>query len=255
MDTPQHLDALRHDGKLLADAATRAELDAPVPSCPGWAVRDLVHHIGDVHRWAASHVAERRTERIRDVSEVAGPLPSDERLLDWYGEGLTRLVETLETADPDLECYAFLPASSPVAFWARRQAHETGIHRADAESATGAITPFEMGVAVDGVDELLYGFIGRGGVEPPSDEELRSLRLEASDADREWLVLLGSEGVWTAKRTAAADCTVHGTASDLHLLLWNRPPRDRPHVDGDRAVLASWRDTIKITWGAARPEP
>ena len=39
-----------------------------------------------------------------------------------------------------MRCFAFLPAPSPLAFWARRQAHETGIHRADVESAGFACT-------------------------------------------------------------------------------------------------------------------
>ena len=28
-----------------------AELGAAVPSCPGWSVRDLVVHLGNLHRW------------------------------------------------------------------------------------------------------------------------------------------------------------------------------------------------------------
>ena len=52
----------------------------------------------------------------------------------------------------------FLPAPSPLAMWARRQAHETSIHRCYAESATGATTGFDPTFAADGIDELLYGF-------------------------------------------------------------------------------------------------
>lgn len=34
-----------------------------------------------------------------------------------------------------VDCWTFLDAPSPLAFWARRQAHETAIHRADAQLA------------------------------------------------------------------------------------------------------------------------
>ena len=58
-------------------------------------MRDLVRHMGDVHRWAGAHVAERRAEPIRKAVEVAGPLPDDDGLLEWYGQGLDRLVPRL----------------------------------------------------------------------------------------------------------------------------------------------------------------
>src|SRR2546425_8335746 len=126
----EHVAALRREGELLGATAARTDLDTPIPTCPGWRMRDLIGHIGDVHRWAAAHVAERRADPIRTVREVAGPLPEDAGLIDWFYEGHKLLVRTLETADPDVVCWSFLPAPSPVAFWARRQAHETRIRRA-----------------------------------------------------------------------------------------------------------------------------
>src|SRR6204780_1534249 len=67
-------------------------------------------------------------------------------------------------------CCGFLDAPSPLAFWARRQAHEPAIHRADAESAAGDVTPFPAVFAADGIDELLVCFASRGGVPGPQDQ-------------------------------------------------------------------------------------
>jgi len=50
METTEHLNRLREEGPRLAAAAGRAGLDAPVPTCPGWLVRDLLSHAGGVHR-------------------------------------------------------------------------------------------------------------------------------------------------------------------------------------------------------------
>ncbi|TMA53643.1 MAG: hypothetical protein E6J75_15105, partial [Deltaproteobacteria bacterium] len=108
MEVAQHVAELRRQGELLAQAAARAGLDASIPTCPDWRMRDLLQHMGDVHRWAAAHITQRRALGIRDVAGVAGPLPDDPGLLDWYREGHAALVRTLESAAPDLECWTFL---------------------------------------------------------------------------------------------------------------------------------------------------
>lgn len=253
MDTVEHLLALRSEGERLADAAASAGLDAAVPTCPDWRVGDLLRHMGDVHRWAAAHVAQRRREPIRDakgVAEVAGPLPDDDHLLDWFREGHADLVRTLETADPDVECWTFLPAPSARAFWARRQAHETTIHRADAESPSGSFTPASTAFAVDGIDELLLGFLGRG---PAPSGDLRTISVRPVDDDSRWLARVGADAADASRvDDGAADCRVEGSASDLYLLLWNRLDPSRVRVEGDVEPLRRWRESVHITWGRPR---
>src|SRR5262245_14048839 len=135
-DVPGYVGALRSQGELLADAAQRAGLAAAVPSCPGWTVRDLLRHTGYVHRWATGFVAEGLTRPVgASEEEILGRGPADAELPFWFREGHAALVRALGAAAPGLNCWAFLPAPSPLAFWARRQAHETAIHRVDAEQA------------------------------------------------------------------------------------------------------------------------
>ena len=252
METQDHLAALRRVGDLLAAAAEAGDLEAHIPACPDWRMRDLLQHMGDVHRWAAAHVAERRAEPIRRVEGLAGPLPEDTELLAWFRRGHASLVATLEAADPDTECWSFLPAPSPLAFWCRRQAHETGIHRADAQSPSGDITPFEPRFAEDGIEELLFGFFGR----PAQDGELQTppatLCLRATDRDASWFVRIDAGGVRTERREGDADCSVAGTASDLHLLLWNRRSPEGLDVRGDDQVLKHWREHAQIHWSRSR---
>src|SRR5215467_439058 len=130
-------------------------MGAQVSACPGWRVRDLLKHLGYVHRWAAGYLTEGLTEIVGEPSEevILGQGPGDGELPGWFREGHAALVRAIETADPGLECWSFLSAPSPLAFWARRQAHETAIHRADAEQAAsragqgaaGGGPPFEPG--------------------------------------------------------------------------------------------------------------
>src|SRR5437763_7775038 len=191
MDVAEHIAIVKQQGDLLATAAQRSSLDAPVPTCPGWTVRDLVQHVSGVHRWATAIVSRTRTENFDPFPELAAKWPPDNALVEWFQEGHAGLVGALENAPPDVDCFTFLPAPSPLAFWARRQAFETGIHRVDAEGASGPITPFEPAAAVDGIEEILFGFASRSRSKLLSAIP-RTLHIGATDAGRDWLVRISS---------------------------------------------------------------
>jgi uncharacterized protein (TIGR03083 family) len=240
MNVRAYLGQLERDGVRLADSAT--DLTAEVPPCPQWTVRDLVTHLGGVHRWATSIVRDRLDHdpapREEDLAK-----PEDRDVVEWFRDGHTELLSALRAADPDLRCYTFFAAASPRAFWARRQAHETAIHRADGESATGVITPFPTDFAADGIAELLTGFAARrrsfSRVDGP-----RTLGLRPSDAEG-WTVTLAPDGVHSTPGPGPAEVIVSGTASDVYLWVWNRPAT--VVVDGDPDVTALWH-YVRVRW-------
>jgi len=233
----------------LARVVAQAGFDAPVPPCPDWRVRDLVQHLGGVHRWATVHVAEQREKAMPkpEATDLMASFPADGFLLEWFAVGHQALRGVLAGAPADLNCWSFLPAPSPLAFWARRQAHETEIHRADAELAAGVdVTPFSPEIAADGVAEMLFGFAPRR-----RRLELESeIRIELLPHDRPdgWLVQLGPDGVRAQRGRGDADCRVSGTTSELYLWLWNRLPESALEVDGPRSALAVWRRSVTVTW-------
>jgi uncharacterized protein (TIGR03083 family) len=246
MDLSTHLQALTEEGRLLADSVV--DFDAQVPTCPEWTVRDLVRHVGEVHRWARSHVAEARQTLNTDAASLATwPEDDDAALIDWFRDGHLALVETLEHADPDLECFAFLPGSRGTRFWARRQAHETTMHRVDAQCVTGSLSPIAPDRAVDGIDEILHGFFARRPSRFTSQER-HSFGLRADDVDRSWTVVLGPEGPSTVDGDQEAEARVTGSAQDLYLLLWNRRDLEGLEVQGDRSGLEQWRGGARIRW-------
>ena len=258
-DVPGYIGALRRQGELLAGAAQRSGLAAAVPSCPGWAVRDLLKHTGYVHRWATGFVAEGLTRPVGESEEeILGQGPADADLPGWFREGHAALVRALGTAEPDLNCWAFLAAPSPLAFWARRQAHETAIHRVDAEQAAadapavpGNGTAFEPTFAADGVDELLMGFLARSIQRGNWAGLGGSLAIHADDGTgggADWLIAGGPEAPCVSRGTGRTDCDVTGPASDLYLMLWNRGPADRLQVTGDPGILAAFGRELQITW-------
>lgn len=253
MEIPEHLAALQDAGDRLAKAAERAGMDARVPSCPEWAVRDLVFHVGAVHRWAATHVREPRAENFEPVGgnslRDADQRPADDALLEWFTEGHAALVSTLREAPPDVACWTFLHAPTPLAFWARRQAHETTIHRVDAELAAGEVTPVDPQVAVDGIDELLTRFITRRRGRLRS-EEAKTLSVQATDTGAFWHLTISSEPVEARMidRPEDADATLRGPASDVYLALWNRLSLGALDAFGDAELLSSWPKLVQVRW-------
>lgn len=249
MEIAEHLKSLVVEGRLLADAAQEAGPGAPVPTCPGWQVRHLLRHTATVHTWAAAFVTEGHTSYVPDAGEpdLDGP-----ELLDRFREGHRLLVDALESAPADLECWSFFAAPSPLAFWARRQAHETTVHRIDAESARGgALSPVAAAHAVDGVDELLRGFHA-GPRSKVRSAAPRTLRVRATDAAAVWTVRLSAEPPQTVREDAAvaqspADCEWSGTAEELYLSLWNRLPLTALTVTGDPELAVLWRENSAVT--------
>jgi uncharacterized protein (TIGR03083 family) len=245
MDSGTFLNALRRDGGLIADIAAGYDLDSPVPTCPGWTLRDLVRHTGGTHRWAAAHVAPPRADTLSAREEAAMHVaPGDAELVNWFRNGLAHLMRSLQGGDPHATIWHFLPAPNGLAFWTRRQAHETAIHRVDAQSVTGATSSIEKRFAADGIDELLYGFFARPG--RVSSPQSYAIALHPTDIDRHWLVTVGPEAAETTDRTGPADVAVHGSAADLYLLLWNRRDTDGLKITGAEPALAHWRANAKV---------
>ncbi|HXW47327.1 MAG TPA: maleylpyruvate isomerase family mycothiol-dependent enzyme [Streptosporangiaceae bacterium] len=264
METSEHIAALQRDGELLAAAAERAGLDAKIPSCPSWQVKDLLRHISYVHRWAAGYVVEQRKERLRGrphESEILQGGPPDGELVDWFRAGHAALVAALSMADPAMTCWTFLDAPSPLAFWARRQAHETAIHRVDAELASGDPIPFPAEFASDGIDELIMGFFGRDAEDLSAEQQAggrQALLVQATDTGASWVLDLTADGklAATVRRggglapSGPAQCTLAGPAPGLYLLLWNRAEASAAgvQVSGDSAVLETWQNGMRVTW-------
>lgn len=146
-----------------------------------------------------------------------------------------------------------LRGAVPLAFWARRQAHETTIHRVDAESARGGVlSPVASAHAVDGIDELLQGFHARPKSRVRTDVP-RTLHLRATDTDTVWNVRLSTEPPAAVRADEPSvlppvDCELSATAQELYLTLWNRRPLTALAVTGDPDLARLWRERSSVTW-------
>ncbi|MEU9659097.1 maleylpyruvate isomerase family mycothiol-dependent enzyme [Streptomyces chartreusis] len=244
----RHCDEIVSQTERLTAQVRGADLTAPVVTCPGWNLGQLLRHVGGDHRWAEEIVRTRATGPVPDdlVNDLDAYADEDAAVLvPWLTEGAEQLSAALRAAGPD--ALAWNPSadrSAPVAFWARRMTYETVVHRADAALATGARFDLDGELAVEAVEEWLEYSTFPEAFEPRPDlpDMLgpgRTLHFDATDAG-EWIVdLTGERPAWRTGADGAA-ATARGPVTDLLLYFYKRPA---PAVEtkGDTALLDLWR--------------
>ena len=254
----QHGTGIGDAGSVIRAQAVSAGLDAPVPTCPGWSMRDLVTHVGLAHRWALANLAGKGPSEWPTEDSVTAEAAAAPDLLDWFDEGLVTALQTLAASPEDLQAFFFLKdAPPPRHAWARRQCHEMTIHGVDAMAArlgrlpTPAETWIGAELAADGVDELLMGFVPRKSGRLRTPEPVTAL-VRATDVDRAWTMRLSADPVVSttgprdpAPDAAAPDVVVEASALELYLGLWNRGPLPQ---SGSVDLVQLWRRDQRVEW-------
>ncbi|MEM9519873.1 MAG: maleylpyruvate isomerase family mycothiol-dependent enzyme [Actinomycetota bacterium] len=234
VDAPERIAA---EGARILSVARAGDLAAPVPKVGRWKLRDVIAHLGGVHRWANRIVNERSMDGPRFTASKL----DREELLAWFDEGLQMLVTTLATTEPAASCPNFNPGSeNTVAWWTRRQLHETTVHRCDVEAAAGLPTPIVEDVAADGVDEFLDTFVRTRGKQTATAPVV----LTSDEPPRSWTVTLSAKPGRvdvTAGDHGGAGRLV-GAPDDLLLLLWNRRDLEETGlvVEGDADAVRAF---------------
>ena len=215
-----------------AGSITATGLRTPVPWVPAWTVRDLVGHLGAVHRWATAIVRAGSTDR-----PAPAPRPPDDGLFDWYATGLGDLLHALRTTPADSPAWHMSPAAErTAASWARRQAHELAVHRMDLEVAAGLpVTPLDPELAEDGVDEVLRVVVPRWAHTEPLLSATAAVGVRSTDTGRVWTVRVTRGDVEVRDGDAGVvDARLAAPAGELLRRLWGRP--SEVGVTGDPAA-------------------
>lgn len=220
-----------------------SDLRAQVAACPGWSVRDLVVHLGNVHAWAATIVETGQ----RAVEHNDEPPSSKPRAVSaWYVAKAEDLYQVLRQTPPERPCWNFAFGDGVARFWQRRQLHETTIHQVDLEVAGGRTVELAPYVAADGVAEVLTVMVPRMHHRGHPVTLEAPLQLTASDTGDTWVVAprhVPSEGTSAptpggeagdpplpptvehhrgAHAADAADDRVEAPADVLYRALWHR---------------------------------
>ncbi|GAA4001721.1 maleylpyruvate isomerase family mycothiol-dependent enzyme [Allokutzneria multivorans] len=235
MEHADFVNHVREQAVALREAAVAAGPDAKVPPCPGWTVFDLVRHIANVHS---------RTAEVLVAQDITAPpqfarAPKQwDELLVWWDDVAATMLDRFVELDLDKPTWMFASMPGSVRVWARRQAHETAIHRVDADLAHGVDSRliFDPQFAADGVDERLIALpLGNFSSSTASGTVL----FHAADAGRAWTMTLRPgqtpEVTPTADPALHADAVVAGTADAVYRAIWNRP--STAVVTGERELF------------------
>lgn len=247
MDRATSLTGLEAEATRILELLDRPRaIDVPVPTCPGWTLGELANHLGRVYARVAT-VIQNKANEAPDRSSVPrraeGQPPAE-----WLRERLDIVVKVLSEVDESERCWNFIGgAGSPVGFWWRRQAHETLIHRVDAElSLELSIGTPSPEVAADGIED----FLEIAGLQLVDWSELdlgsgTTIHLHAAD-------VMESNAEWTLNAEAASFCRAHlkadialrGPAWSLDRWCWGRGGGKGLEAFGDAQAAEAWRPRL-----------
>jgi uncharacterized protein (TIGR03083 family) len=237
MGAADYLSRIAIEAEVLRAAAASVAADTPVPTCPGWRVGRLVEHLGRVF------------DMVIRVLHAADPHSPPERVppptgdvFAFLDDRLATLLDVLARTDPGSPTWHFSPAApKTAAFWSRRMAHETAVHRIDAQTAAGLTAAVDPPFAADGVDEVLTRLIQRDPAGWAAATLSGIVLYRAVDVGRVWAVRLvpGQLPRTSPQQVGEPDASVAGPADSVYRAVWGRP--STAVVSGAAALVEATR--------------
>lgn len=232
--------AVRREGEGLL-AAARSGSDAVVSTCDNWTIADLAKHVWQVYANVTCYVSTRATSRPEKLPEMPVGDP-----VDLLAGQLDDLVSALSDCEADTPIWTWVfDAPDGAIFWARRMAHESAVHRFDAQSAHGIRQPIDTELATDGIDELIDVVVPRVYQRDQVAGPTGTIALRATDGDS-WLLELSPGGVRRSELIDEPDATAAGTSSALLLALYSRVPWTSLELAGDADLLERWTSGLSF---------
>jgi uncharacterized protein (TIGR03083 family) len=235
--------------RALGELIRSGESSAPVPTCPGWTIDQLMRHVGRGDRWAAQIVADRMDGYLDPRTVANGKPPADpDGAIAWLHDGAQLLIDAIDDVGVETPVWTFL-GSRPAYWWARRRLHEATVHRADAALALAVDYSLTPELAADAISEWLEGVAARdtGDAGPPLQDG-QTIHLHADDPG------LGAAGEWTIRADGGrvtwshghdkGEVALRGNAVDLLLAVVRRVAVADTGIAvfGDAAIWQNWLD-------------
>jgi len=218
----QYLLHLNADYQLLAAAIPETPVE--VPSCPGWSTNDLAKHMAHVYLGQA-YVVETGSQAENKEHLALYPRTDDAmEFMTWGFEAITKALDINRTERPT---WSWHHNDHSVDFWFRRMAHETVIHRIDAEQAVSTVSKIDEVFALDGVDEVLdfLPLMGSWPEVPNVDFGIVSIVATTKSRSQVWDLNFTDKAATVSaadQANASARLVISGDAEAMDLYLWGR---------------------------------
>ena len=237
----QYLIHLNADYQLLATAIPESPVD--VPSCPSWTTKDLAKHMAHVYLGQA-YVVE--TGSQAENKEHLAPYPRTEDFMEFMSWGLAAITKALDINRPERATWSWHHSDHSVDFWFRRMAHETVIHRIDAEQAVGTVSKINEALALDGVDEVLdfLPLMGSWPEVPNVDFGIVSIVASTKNSSKVWDLHFTDQAATVSaagQPNPAARLVISGDAEAMDLYLWGRIDSSDPRI----SITGDGEETFK----------
>ena len=163
--------------------------------------------------------------------------------MSWGFEAITKALDINRAERPT---WSWHHSDQTVDFWFRRMAHETVIHRIDAEQAVGKGSAIDSDLALDGVDEVLdfLPLLGSWPEVPNVDFGIVSIVASTKSGKRFWDVNFTSEAATVSAADEAnpqARLVISGAAEAMDLYLWGRIDSSDPRI----SITGEGEETFK----------
>lgn len=249
-----HTAAFLDENRAFSELFRDVDDSQPVPTCPGWSLKQLFRHVGRGDRWAAQIVRDRLDQPLdaRAVEEGKPP-PDPADAISWLHGGAQCVLDAVESSGAQTPVWTFL-GERPANWWIRRRLHETSVHRADAAIALGREFTLQPAVAVDGITEFLERIAVQAGSNgaPLPLEDGQTLHLHATDPGLgeagEWTIGVSGTGISWSHEHGKGSAALRGGATELLLAMARRTPLADTGIEmfGDDAVWRNWLERTPL---------
>jgi len=238
--------ALLDQTQAFGELIRTADPSTPVPTCPGWTIKQLFRHVGRGNRWAAQIVADRRSEPL-DPKDVRDGKPPDDldAAIDWLNGGAQAIVMAVDQVGSDARVWTF-NGPRPAGWWIRRRLHEASVHHADAALALGVDFDPAPELMADAISEWVELMVVQADKHAPPVERGRTLHLHATDAGLgptgEWTIANAEDGMSWTHDHGKGDVALRGPVKDLLLAIVRRRQVTELGIEvfGDAGVWDTW---------------
>ena len=226
----QYLQHIASDYNLMVTALAGPVL--PVPTCPGWDTNTLAKHMGMVYLHQAFVIeSSERPENKEHLRYLTG----SETEMELLAAGHSAISDALDPDRAERTTWSWHHNDFSVDFWFRRMAHETVIHRVDAQIANGITPEISELLALDGVDEVLdfLPLLGSWDGAPNVDFGIVSISAHTSTGQKHWTLEFTSEKASVTASTQVdpnARLIISADAAAMDLYLWGRLESSDPRI-------------------------